>query len=87
MLPRANSSTFTISSLRDSTPPTPSAQQAYIPCSAAYQTLSRHANFDNSDLGHLVSGLHVDKEEGRGVSVASVRDALRSLDRGFGRDP
>ncbi|ORY86158.1 hypothetical protein BCR37DRAFT_376706 [Protomyces lactucae-debilis] len=86
LLQRANSLTFTTSSLRDSTPPPPSTtQQAFIPCSAAYQTLSRHANFDDSDLGQLVSGLRVDKADGRGVSVTSVRDALRSLDRGFDR--
>lgn len=79
------SSSFSTSSARDSTPPLPDAGQ-YVPCSAAYQTLSRHENFDGTDLTSIVRGLDVDRASGRGVAVGSVRDVLRILDRGLGRD-
>lgn len=81
------SSTFSISSARETTPPVPpSASASYVPCSAAYQSLSRHSNFGATDLGTLVAGLRVDTQNGRGVEIGSVRDVLRILDRGLGRD-
>ena len=79
-LQKANS-TFSTSSARDD-PPT-NTGDSYVPCSAAYKSLSRHANFGESDLGTLVAELKVDRE--KGVELTSVRDALRLLDRSFGR--
>jgi hypothetical protein len=62
----------------------------YIPCSAAYQTLSRHRAFDEAaaDLGALVRPLVIQSVDGRcpQVEVNSVRDVLKMLDRRFGRD-
>ncbi|TGZ79485.1 hypothetical protein EX30DRAFT_350221 [Ascodesmis nigricans] len=63
--------------------------RTYIPCSAAYQTLSRHRGFDEAaaDLGSLVRPLVVERGEGGcpRVEVSSVRDVLKMLDRRFGR--
>ena len=50
----------------------------YIPCSAAYQTLSRHKDFSRADLGKLVGKLHT---KGMQVEVSSVANVLRELDR------
>ncbi|KAI5780848.1 hypothetical protein EDC01DRAFT_633112 [Geopyxis carbonaria] len=64
--------------------------KTYIPCSAAYQTISRHRAFDEAtaDLGSLVRPLIVQGGDGRcpEVEVSSVRDVLKMLDRRFGRD-
>jgi len=64
--------------------------RTYIPCSAAYQTLSRHRAFDDAaaDLGALVRPLIVQSVDGScpQVEVSSVRDVLKMLDRRFGRD-
>ena len=64
--------------------------RSYIPCSAAYQTLSRHRAFDAAaaDLGALVRPLVIQSVDGRcpQVEVSSVRDVLKMLDRRFGRD-
>jgi len=79
----------------DDTPlPTPSTlmslpslnkeSRTYIPCSAAYQALSRHKKFEeaSADLGQLVGKLNT---KGMQVEVASVRDVLKYLDREFGK--
>lgn len=50
----------------------------FIPCSAAYQTLSRHKDFRRVDLGTLVGKLHT---RGMQVEVSSVANVLRELDR------
>lgn len=64
--------------------------KTYIPCSAVYQTLSRHRAFDDAaaDLGALVRPLVIQSVDGRcpQVEVSSVRDVLKMLDRRFGRD-
>lgn len=62
--------------------------KTYIPCSAAYQTLSRHHGFRSEDLGKLVRPLVIQGVEGRcpQVEVSSVRDVLKQLDRRFGTD-
>lgn len=52
----------------------------YIPCSAAYQTLSRHKDFDRVDLGTLIGKLNT---KGTQVEVSSVANVLRELDRKF----
>jgi len=63
--------------------------KTYIPCSAVYQTLSRHRNFGSmTDLGSLVRPLVVKGKEGScpEVEISSVRDVLKQLDRRFGSD-
>ncbi|ODQ63268.1 hypothetical protein NADFUDRAFT_53541 [Nadsonia fulvescens var. elongata DSM 6958] len=50
----------------------------YIPCAAAYQTLSRHKDFNRVDLGTLVGKLTT---RGMQVEVSSVANVLRELDR------
>lgn len=50
----------------------------FIPCSAAYQTLSRHNNFTRIDLGTLVGKLTT---KGMQVEVSSVANVLRELDK------
>jgi hypothetical protein len=52
----------------------------YIPCSAAYQTLSRHKDFNRVDLGTLIGKLNT---RGTQVEVSSVANVLRELDRKF----
>ena len=61
-------------------PPAPSTPTPgmFIPCSAAYQTLSRHKDFGRVDLGTLVGKLHT---RGMQVEVSSVANVLRELDR------
>ncbi|BFZ57767.1 hypothetical protein PYCC9005_004820 [Savitreella phatthalungensis] len=56
-----------------------SADTVYIPCSAAYQSLSRHPRFGEAELATIVGLMRV--REGRGVDVESVRSALQELDR------
>lgn len=51
---------------------------AFIPCSAAYQTLSRHKGFKAVELPSLVGKL---TSKGGQVEVASVATILRELDR------
>lgn len=80
------SSAFSISSARDTTPPRSEVAETYVPCSAAYQTLSQHQNFKESSIRDIVSGLEVDKSVGRGVELSSVRSVLRILDRNFARN-
>ncbi|KAF5102286.1 hypothetical protein D0Z00_000469 [Geotrichum galactomycetum] len=50
----------------------------FIPCSAAYQTLSRHKDFGRVDLGTLVGKLQT---RGMQVEVSSVANVLRELDK------
>ncbi|PWW72751.1 hypothetical protein C7212DRAFT_285781 [Tuber magnatum] len=67
-----------------------SEKGTFIPCSAAYQTLSRHRAFEDAttDLGSLVRPLMVRSLDGScpQIEVSSVREVLRRLDRGFGSD-
>lgn len=62
----------------------------FIPCSAAYQALSRHRGFEEAtaDLGSLLRPLMVRSSDGRcpQIEVSSVRDVLKQLDRRFGSD-
>ncbi|KAK9247594.1 hypothetical protein V1506DRAFT_37930 [Lipomyces tetrasporus] len=51
---------------------------AFIPCSAAYRTLSRHKGFKAVELPSLVGKLST---KGGQVEVASVASILRELDR------
>lgn len=59
-------------------PTPPPAPGTFIPCSAAYQTLSRHKDFGRADLGSLVGKLNT---RGMQVEVSSVANVLRELDR------
>lgn len=65
-------------------------KRVFIPCSAAYQTLSRHRAFEEAttDLGSLVRPLLVRSLDGNcpQIEVSSIREVLRRLDRGFGSD-
>jgi len=67
-----------------------SEKGTFIPCSAAYQTLSRHRAFEDAttDLGSLVRPLMVRSLDGNcpQIEVSSIREVLRRLDRGFGSD-
>ncbi|RPB03551.1 hypothetical protein L873DRAFT_1786963 [Choiromyces venosus 120613-1] len=67
-----------------------SEKGTFIPCSAAYQTLSRHRAFEDAttDLGSLVRPLMVRSQDGScpQIEVSSIREVLRKLDRGFGSD-
>jgi hypothetical protein len=67
-----------------------SEKGTFIPCSAAYQTLSRHRAFEDAttDLGSLVRPLMVRSLDGScpQIEVSSIREVLRRLDRGFGSD-
>lgn len=75
--PPKNISTATpIPTASTAQPPTPTG--TYIPCSAAYQTLSRHKDFNRADLGQLVGKLNT---RGMQVEVSSVANVLRELDR------
>lgn len=58
--------------------PAPGAPGSFIPCSAAYQTLSRHKDFSRANLGQLVGKLYT---RGMQVEVSSVANVLRELDR------
>lgn len=58
--------------------PRPQVPGTFIPCSAAYQTLSRHKDFKRVDLGQLVGKLNT---RGMQVEVSSVANVLRELDR------
>ncbi|KAK9471271.1 uncharacterized protein V1510DRAFT_437877 [Dipodascopsis tothii] len=51
---------------------------AFIPCSAAYQTLSRHKGFKAVELPSLVRRLNT---QGGQVEVSSIASMLRELDR------
>lgn len=62
------------------TPSTTTPSGTFIPCSAAYQTLSRHKDFKRVDLGKLVGKLNT---RGMQVEVSSVANVLRELDRRF----
>lgn len=60
------------------TPSTTTPSGTFIPCSAAYQTLSRHKDFSRSDIGKIVGKLNT---RGMQVEVSSVANVLRELDR------
>lgn len=62
------------------TPSTATPSGTFIPCSAAYQTLSRHKDFRRVDLANLVGKLNT---RGMQVEVGSVANVLRELDRRF----
>lgn len=76
------------------TPMLPPTNSIYIPCSAAYQTLTRHKAFEQAsmdDFPGLVKPLVISEDtEGKGrcprVEVGSLRDVLKMLDRRFCKD-
>lgn len=57
---------------------TDTSSDFYIPCSAAYQTLSRHQGFNHTSLSSLVGGL---SRRGCEVEVGSVQNVLKELDK------
>lgn len=60
------------------TPSTTTPSGTFIPCSAAYQALSRHKQFKKVDLNQIVGKL---KTRGMQVEVGSVVEILRELDK------
>jgi hypothetical protein len=56
----------------------------YLPCSAVYQTLSRHHNFNKMSLESIVDGLARGEHRGMEFSVGGVQGLLREMDRGRG---
>lgn len=72
----------------------PPTNSIYIPCSAAFQTLTRHKAFEQAsmdDFPGLVRPLVISEDAGgKGkcprVEVGSLRDVLKMLDRRFCKD-
>lgn len=60
------------------TPSTTTPSGTFIPCSAAYQTLSRHKEFRRADIGEIISKLNT---RGMQVEVSSVANVLHELDK------
>jgi len=54
----------------------------YLPCSAVYQTLSRHHNFNKMSLEVIVDGLVRGKRSGMEFSVGGVQGLLKEMDKG-----
>ena len=75
-----------ISSLRNTPLPTTTTtkRDTYLPCSAVYQTLSRHHNFNKMSLESIVDGLARGEHRGMEFSVGGVQGLLREMDRGEG---
>lgn len=71
---------FSSIALPPGTPTTTNSSGTFIPCSAAYQTLSRHKEFQRADLGRIVGQLNT---RGMQVEVGSVAKVLQELDRRF----
>lgn len=79
-----------VSSIRS--PPVPTKRPAredsqtgsdtYLPCSAVYQTLSRHHNFNKMSLEAIVDGLAKGEHRGMEFSVGGVRGLLKEMDKG-----
>lgn len=77
-----------VSSIRSPPVPTkrPSAgsskktSDTYLPCSAVYQTLSRHKNFNKMSLEVIVNGLANRDHRGMEFSVDGVQGLLKEMD-------
>lgn len=54
----------------------------YLPCSAVYQTLSRHHNFNKMSLEVIVDGLAKGEHRGMEFAVGGVQGLLREMDKG-----
>ena len=54
----------------------------YLPCSAVYQTLSRHHNFNKMSLEVIVDGLAKGEHRGMEFSVGGVQGLLKEMDKG-----
>ncbi|KAI0465349.1 hypothetical protein LJB42_000581 [Komagataella kurtzmanii] len=71
----------TIASKDEEKAPLPKIQDnVFIPCSDAYKTLSRHANFNEVNFNTLIGKLTT---KGMLVEAGSVASVLRELDRKF----
>jgi len=62
--------------------PSPPLTETYLPCSAVYQTLSRHHNFNKMSLEVIVNGLAKGEHRGMEFAVGGVQGLLREMDRG-----
>jgi hypothetical protein len=73
----------------ESSPPTSSHEPSdefsrtdtYLPCSAVYQTLSRHRNFNKMSLEVIVDGLARGEHRGMEFAVDGVEGVLRRMDK------
>lgn len=52
----------------------------YLPCSAVYQTLSRHRNFDKMSLEVIVDGLAKRDHRGMEFLAGGVQGLLKEMD-------
>jgi hypothetical protein len=57
-------------------------EDTYLPCSAVYQTLSRHHNFNKMSLELIVDGLAKGEHRGMEFAVGDVQGVLREMDKG-----
>jgi hypothetical protein len=57
-------------------------EDTFLPCSAVYQTLSRHHNFNKMSLEVIVDGLAKGEHRGMEFAVGGVQGILREMDKG-----
>jgi hypothetical protein len=55
--------------------------RTYLPCSAVYQTISRHQNFNKMSLEVIVNGLAKGEHRGMEFAVGGIQGVLREMDR------
>jgi hypothetical protein len=53
-----------------------------LPCSAVYQTISRHRNFNKKSLEVIVDGLANGEHRGMEFAVGGVHGVLKEIDTG-----
>jgi hypothetical protein len=57
-------------------------EDTYLPCSAVYQTISRHRNFNKMSLEVIVDGLANGEHRGMEFAVGGVHGVLKEMDKG-----
>ena len=57
-------------------------EDTYLPCSAVYQTISRHRNFNKMSLEVIVDGLANGEHRGMEFAVGGVHGVLKDMDMG-----
>ena len=60
----------------------PDMEDTYLPCSAVYQTISRHRNFNKMSLEIIVDGLAKGEHRGMEFTVGGVQGLLKEMDEG-----
>ena len=56
-------------------------EDTYLPCSAVYQTLSRHHNFNKMSLELIVDGLAKGEHRGMEFAVGGLQGLLKEMDK------